>query len=568
MDADALDEIMDELFGDLDVDEVEFARLGLQDALPTATQQKIESAGNMQAIQVPEDPLSQAIEVDPGYRARPHLKYLSDRIAAAVKDVENGQSRMLKVSMPPRMGKSTLSSIHTPVWLLRTHPDWNLGLVSHDPGLAVNWGRQVRDFMVNNETKFGVSLKRDAGAAAEWETTASGGIVSRSVGQSITGRGFKVLLVDDAVKDFADAHSEAKRTALWNWWQANAYTRLEGPFLVIFIGTRWHEDDLLGRVASREYEQDPDEWEIIEFPAIAEQDDVLGRKPGEPLLSPLADETPVQALERWAKIKKAVGSYAWAALYQQTPSPAQGAIFNTDWWRYWTTVPALADKDQDANSRIVLLNPEEDLKAARWLDSWDMAFKKTDQSDYVVGQRWAQKGARKYLMYQERARRTFTETLARMKVWCDHSSNEIPFNDKVHERLVEDKANGTAVIDSLKEKIAGIIPINPTESKEARARAVTPDVEAGNVFIPLPAESGNEWVVDYVSEHRDFPSGAHDDQVDGTSQALSRMRTPQKSSVQSPNKGQRRAPGNQSRAAAAKTQRSIGKPRIQRRLGA
>lgn len=562
MDAEALDEIMDELFGDLDVDEVEFARLGLQDALPAATQQKIESAGNMQAIQVPENPLSQAIEVDPGYRARPHLKYLSDRIAAAVKDVENGQSRMLKISMPPRMGKSTLSSIHTPVWLLRTHPDWNLGLVSHDPGLAVNWGRQVRDFMVNNSARFGVSLKRDAGAAAEWETTANGGIVSRSVGQSITGRGFKVLLIDDAVKDFADAHSAAKREALWNWWQANAYTRLEGPFLVIFIGTRWHEDDLLGRVTSLEYEQDPAEFEIIEFPAIAQEHDVLGRKPGEPLLSPLSDETPAEALDRWAKIKKAVGSYAWAALYQQKPSPAQGAIFNTDWWRYWTTVPILADKEQTKDSRVILLNPDEDLKGARWLDSWDMAFKKTEQSDYVVGQRWAQKAANKFLMYQERARMTFTETLGKMRQWGDHSG-PIPFSNKVHERLVEDKANGTAVIDTLKDEIPGLIPINPSDSKEARARSVTPDVEAGNVVIPLPAQPGHEWVVDYVSEMRDFPSGAHDDQVDSTTQALSRMRTPQKSSVTNPNKTGRRT-NSTSRAQAAQTQRRVGTGRIRR----
>lgn len=558
MDAQDLDDLMEDLFGDLDVDEVEFARLGLAESLPAAAQQKVESAHNMQAVQVPEDPLSQAMEVDPGYRARPHLKYLSDRIAAAVKDVENGHSRMLKVSMPPRMGKSTLSSIHTPVWLLRTHPDWNLGLVSHDPGLAVNWGRQVRDFMVNNATAFGVSLKRDAGAAAEWETTANGGIVSRSVGQSITGRGFKVLLVDDAVKDFADAHSAAKREALWNWWQANAYTRLEGPFLVIFIGTRWHEDDLLGRVTSLEYEQDPTEWEIIEFPAIAEQDDVLGRKPGEPLLSPLTDETPVEALNRWAKIKKAVGSYAWAALYQQTPSPAQGAIFNTDWWRYWTTVPALADKDQAGSPRIVLLT-DEHLKGARWLDSWDMAFKKTDQSDYVVGQRWAQKAANKFLMYQERARMTFTETLGKMRTW-GNAAGGTPYADKVHERLVEDKANGTAVIDTLRDEIPGIIPINPTDSKEARARSVTPDVEAGNVIIPLPAQPGHEWVVDYVSEMRDFPSGAHDDQVDSTTQALSRMRTPQKSSITKP--PARKIPT--SRAHAAQTQRKMGSPRIRR----
>jgi predicted phage terminase large subunit-like protein len=488
------------------------------------------------------DPLEQAQALDPGYRSRPHLTYLAERLRLAIADVEQGISRYMVVSMPPRSGKSQMGSVYLPAWVLSQHPDWPVGLISHDPSLAVNWGRDVRALVEENAEALGITLAADAGAAAEWKTTAKGGVLSRSIGQSITGRGFKVLIVDDAVKDFADAHSEAKRKALWNWWTANASTRQNGPWLVLFIGTRWHEDDVLGRLLSPEFEGDTDRWEVIKFPALAEEHDVLGRQPGEPLLSPLMDETVAEATARWEAVKRSVGSYNWNALYQQRPSSPKGAIFDIGWWRFWTTNPANVSKahvdgcggglcDCTPDGKVVLLP---DLSSARWMDSWDMAFKATDASDYVVGQRWAQQGALKYLIHQERKRMTFTQTLARVRVWTEVGVT--PYAQMVYERLVEDKANGTAVIDTLKEEIAGMVPVNPTESKEARARAVTPDVEAGNVLLPYPGDKGNEWVPDLLSELRDFPSGAHDDQVDALTQALAKMRTPQRSTISNPAK--------------------------------
>lgn len=506
-------------------------------AISLAERMREEAPSADQASSAPLGPLEQAQELDSGFRERPHLRYLSDRIADAVRRVEDGESVHLRISMPPRMGKSTLGSTYTPAWMLRKHPEWKLGLISHDPALAVSWGRQVRRLIERNKPLLGVQLASDNNAAAEWQTDKDGGVLSRSVGQSVTGRGFKVLIIDDAVKDFADAHSETKRNALWDWWVANAYTRLEPPYLVIAIGTRWHEDDLLGRLQSAEYDGDPDDWEVIEFPAIAEADDVLGRAPGEPLLSPLFEETVQDALKRWSKVKSVVGTYAWSALYQQRPSPAKGAIFDTDWWRYWTLAPQLAAKDEDGNpdpkGRIVLVT-EEQLRKARWLDSWDMAFKATSSSDYVVGQRWAQLGANRFLMHSIRRRMTFTQTLTTVKLWCQPHGT--PWAELCHERVVEDKANGTAIIDTLKEEVPGMIAINPSDSKEARARAVTPEVEAGNVLLPLPSEPGHEWVTDLVAEARDFPNGTHDDQVDALSQALSRMRTPTKSRVNVPGK--------------------------------
>lgn len=500
---------------------------------------------------LPVSPLAQAQEIDSGYVVRDHLTYLSQRLAAAVRDVEQGTSRFLQVSMPPRMGKSQMCSIYLPLWLLRKHPDWGLGLISHSPTLAVGWGRAVRRLIEDPTRNLGLHIAPDAGAVSDWQTTQGGGIISRSApGQTITGEGFKVLILDDPVKDFATAHSAKARDNLWDWWRANARSRLEPPSLVLVVGTRWHEDDMIGRLLSSDHEGDPEDWEQITFPAFAEESDVLGRDTGDPLLSPIiAQETLDQATDRWEDIRRSVGSYSWSALYQQRPSPAQGAIFNVGWWRYWTRDPAKVTED----GTVVLLPEGVDRGQGKWVDSWDAAFKDTKDSDYVVGQRWCRLGANRYLMDQQRGRWSFTATLPRMRAWSREDPGN-PANRFVHRHLIEDKANGPAIIASLRHEIAGIIPINPTNSKEARARAVTPEVESHNVYLPHPSEPGYEWVAqNYLPEFREFPSGAHDDQVDATTQALSDLRDPGRSRATVPRS-----------ATQARPVRSIGRQPVTR----
>lgn len=441
-------------------------------------------------------PVELAASMDPAYRRRDHLDYLSQRLAAAADDVQNrGINRMLTVSMPPRLGKSNTTSVWFPTWLLQQFPEWPIGLISHSPSLASSWGRQIRR-QVEQFPELGIELARDAGAVTEWETKQGGGVISRSVGQSTTGLGFKVLLMDDVVRDFAAAHSESNRESIWDWWRSNSMTRLEPPYLAVAVGTRWHEDDFIGRLLSPEYEGDPDDWEQIRLPAIAETGDVLGRQPGDPLYSPLVDETREEALERWATVRRSVGTYAWSALYQQSPAPARGSIFDTDWWQFY-------DEDD--------LPDEFD----RVLTSWDCAFKGTNTSDFVVGQRWGVRGADKYLLDQVRGRWTFTETISQMEAFIETET----------ENLVEDKANGPAILDTLKRKIPGLIPINPTNSKEARARAVTPQIESGNVWLPKPT-GANDWVTGLLAECQSFPTGKHDDQVDALTQLLARVSEP------------------------------------------
>lgn len=498
---------------------------------------------------IPASPLGQALELDAKYRVRPHLEYISDRIQAAVRDVENGKNRMLRVSIGPRLGKSILTSLYLPFWLLRQHPDWKIGMVSYSDGLAVSWGRGVRR-LVEQNPELGVKLASDLTAAAEWQTTATGGIVSRGINSGYTGLGFKVLILDDLVKGTAEAHSKAYRNALWERWTSDLYSRLEPPYLVAAIGTRFHEDDFLGRLSSSEYSGNPADWEVIELPAIANsRDDALGREPGQPLYSPLLNETEEEAVARWADIKANVGSYVYAALYDQRPAPATGAIFNTDWWRYWTTNP----ENVSVDAGVVYLNPALDLAHGRWLDSWDCAFKGTDSSDFVVGQRWVRSGPNRFLIAQQRARLSFTETIAAMERWVEPDQALNPWGNWVHERLIEDKANGTAVINVLKAKISGLKPVSPRDPKEVRARAVTPEVESGHVYLPYPGDPGNEWVNDALDELRDFPHGSQDDVVDALTQALSGLRDEGHGMVTVPHQ-----PPGTSPLAAAITQRRRG----------
>lgn len=483
--------------------------------------------GSHAEAEMPPSPAAQAVELDAGYLVRPHLQYLSDKLAEAVADVERGISRKLIVSMPPRHGKTELASVYLPLWLLRRNHRCKIGIISHSPNLAATWGRRVRRMVERYGPKLGLSIAPDAGAVSEWETPEGGGVMSRSIGQALAGVGFKVLIVDDPVRDFAAAHSESTRQAVWDWWTANAVTRLEPPSLVVVIATRWHEDDLIGRLLSPDHEGDPAEWETITLPALADHDpekgqaDPLGREPGAPLLSPLVpaeDETPAGielALERFAELRRNVGSYAWSALFQQRPAPAAGAIFNAEWWRFWNTSPAAATED----GRIQHLSLDA-LRSGRVITSWDATFKDTKASDYVVGQRWARLRANRYLLDQVRARMSFTKTVAAMKAFVKTGIAA----ELAHTHLVEDKANGPAILDALKDEISGLKPVNPRGSKEARARAITPEVESGNVFLPDPTMPGYEWVNAFIAEARSFPTGEHDDQVDGMTQALDDLR--------------------------------------------
>ena len=288
------------------------------------------------------------------------------------------------------------------------------------------------------------------------------------------------MIIDDPIKNAKEAQSTTIRENIWNEWESTLSTRLHDGASVIVIMTRWHEDDLIGRLL----DNSPYNWQRLRLPAIAEDDDdLLGRERGQALCPELGYD------EDWAKLKQIeVGSRTWASLYQQRPSPEQGSIFKREWFQYIDTPPARYDD---------------------MLMSWDMTFKDSDTSDYVVGQVWLRKGSEYYCIDQVRSQMDFTQSVQAVI----NLKNKYPNCRRI---LIEDKANGPAIINVLKKKVSGIIPIKPKESKEARAYAVTPFFEAGNVYFKRNVNQLN----DLIEELASFPNSAHDDSVDALTQAI------------------------------------------------
>lgn len=515
---------------------------------------RLEETLKVENTPLPKHVVEQAQLLEPTYVSRPHLDYLAGKLAEALERVEQGENVHLTVSMPPRTGKSFSVSTFTPTWVLNRHPDWNIGLISHSPMLASSWGRANRRLIEQHGKGAGGSgllanleLAKDARAVSHWETARGGSLLSRSVRQALAGFGFKMLVVDDAVKDIASATNPKYRDDMWNWWKADVISRMQPPYLLIVVGTRWHEDDLIGRILSDEHEGDPSVWEQITFPALATEEtvdpvtgrDILGRKPGDPLISPLiADETREQALVRWATLEANVGSYYWSALYQQRPSPESGGIFDLSKIRFWTNDPSYSVPEEGSN--VVYLDSAllDKWKRGTWLDSWDTSFKGTETSDWVVGQRWVRTKADRYLIAQQRGRWGYTGTMERMKQWgepgSDLLSDDSPFGRYVHQTHIEETANGPALIEKLGKHVSGVKGINPRMSKEARARVITPEIESGHVYLPHPDMPGYAWVTSLLSEMRNFPRDKHDDQVDSLTQALLGLRDPNSGSITVP----------------------------------
>lgn len=305
------------------------------------------------------------------------------------------------------------------------------------------------------------------------------------MGAGLTGRSADFLIIDDVIKNEKEALSTTIKEQHWAWYQSVFTTRASERSGQIIMATSWAEDDLPSRIIQH-FEGSP-RLRVLRFPAINSPDEV-GYNPELPL-GALAPE--LHSLEKLLETKRLFSAYWWAALYQQSPRPMGGAVFKESGLRYYDVLP---DKFQ------------------KLIASWDCTFKDGDGTDYVVGQIWGKIGAQAYLIDQVRARMSFTETVQHVIMM----KNKYP---KIREILIEDKANGPAVIDVLKRHVPGVIAVNPDGSKLARAHAVTAYWEAGNVLLPREAP----WLKDFVAELTTFPAAAHDDQVDAMTQALRRL---------------------------------------------
>jgi len=411
---------------------------------------------------------------DGEFEIYPYIAMIGKKISELIKQ---GGGKLV-VEMMPRSGKSFFISQWVPIWFLEMYPHKKVISATYSADLSREFGRKVRNEFINNPY-LTTELDSTATRADAWMTKQGGGMYSAGVGGPLTGRGGNLLLVDDAVKNWDEAASPTYRQRNVDWMKTTLLTRGEPNAVFVILMTRWHEQDLAGVM------QQEGGWEVMRFPAIAEDNDILGRKVG------MALNPKRYGIERLDEIRKALGSKFFSAMYQQRPSPEDGDIFKRHWFKYYKR----ADRPQQFDAIC---------------QSWDMAFKDTKGSAYVVGQVWGRKGANFYLIDQIRDKLNFTES-------CKAVINLTNKYPDVKAKLIEDKANGPAIINTLKGKVSGIIPLNPRGSKEARAYATQPLLEAGNIFLPDPTES--PWVEDFLEECVTFPNSDYKDQVDSFTQA-------------------------------------------------
>jgi len=425
----------------------------------------------------------------PGYMAG----WFNRKIAAVLEwfsaEVAAGNSPRLIIEAPPRHGKSLMVSQRWPVWHMGQNPGHEVICASYGLNLAKEHSVAARRAATSGTVRgiwwgeWGSKLKDQAD---HWEMPNGSTYKAVGVGGPITGHGAHVLVIDDPFKNSEQARSKTQRDKVWTWYTGDAYTRLAPGGGVLVMHTRWHEGDLVGRLLEEE-KKGGDKWVRVRFPAIAEEDEEH-RKAGEAL------HPDRYSLARLEKIRAVLPPWQWAALFQQRPTPASGGLLKREWLsQFWSgTVESLGLEE------IVV--------------SGDLTFKGGERSDFVVLQAWGIVGARRYLLDQVRARMDYPSSKAALRAFVSKWNPTAV--------IIEDKANGPALVADLRDVIPGLIAVNPgTKSKEERVQVGSlPPFSAMQVWLPDPANS--PWVHDYIEESVAFPKGKHDDQVDTTSQVL------------------------------------------------
>lgn len=391
---------------------------------------------------------------------------------SAVDDIISGENDRLMIFMPPRHGKSETVTVRFPAWMLERSPETRFIVAAYNFQLASKFSRKIQRIVKAR----GVSLEREA--VDDWCTDEEGGVRAVGVGSGVTGHGANGIIIDDPVKSREEAYSATYREKVWDWFRDDLYTRLEPNGFIILIMTRWHHDDLAGRILASDQSH---EWTVLKLPALAEANDPLGRNEGAALCPERYD------VDQLLSIKSVMMS-DFECLYQQNPVAAGGEIFKRDWWQYYKQLPA---------------------KFKRVIQSWDTGFKTGQENDPSCCITFGETENAYYLIDRWIGRVAFPD-LKRVAIqqYDKHRPSVV---------LVEDKASGQSLIQELKQSTK--IPIHPVKvdrDKVSRANAITPLCESGRVFLPENAP----WVAEYIDQMSVFPAGAHDEDPDVTSQAL------------------------------------------------
>jgi predicted phage terminase large subunit-like protein len=415
-----------------------------------------------------------------------YLLQLSD----ALIKVSNGEITHLMIAMPPRHGKSELTSKHFPAWFIGHNPDKRVILASYEADFAASWGYKARNLLIEYGHLFNVKVSAASSARNHWDIDGhSGGMDTAGIGGPITGKGCQLLIIDDPVKNAEEANSKTYRDKAAEWYKSTAYTRLEPGGAVVLIMTRWHEDDLAGRLLGEE----PEKWTVINFPAIAEEGDPLGRQAGEPLSPHRYD---IEALEG---IKSTLGPYLFNALYQQHPQPLEGAIFKQVYFKYWKPISSGYDL---GHKRITA-------STCRIFQTCDPAASTKTTADYFVLGTWAQTKDNDLILLD----------LLRTRLEGPDQVNL--FKSQYHKwnpafQGVEIAGLGQMLYQMLVREGLPVKELKPDKDKVTRALPAAARMEAGTIYFP----AGAQWLGEFESELLSFPTGAHDDQVDVLSYAV------------------------------------------------
>jgi predicted phage terminase large subunit-like protein len=419
-----------------------------------------------------------------------HLELLADLVL----QLRSGDGpRLHCVSMPPRHGKSLFLSRYLPGYWLGTRPDDRVMLVTYQERLARRWSRSVRDDLAaHGAAVFGVSSEKRA-STAEWGLTGAGGrrleggLTGLGRGGALTGRGAHLLLCDDLVKGRADVQTAAQRAQLWDWFQAEALTRLEPGAAAIVVMTRWHHDDVVGRIARGDAGPG---WRVTNLPALSDgPGDALARPLGAPLWP-----------ERWSAAKLAttranVGAHVWGALYQGQPSPAEGSLFRRAWLRTY---------DLDAAGEVATVDGRGALAVAglRRFATVDLAVSSKTSADFTVIAVWGATTDRLLLLDLVRERLEGPDLVPRLRAVARRWALGVLYVERVGFQL--------AIVQEARRAGLPVREIHPQGDKVARALPATALLEGGTLLLPR----GAPWLPALEAELLEFPNGQHDDQVD------------------------------------------------------
>lgn len=398
---------------------------------------------------------------------------------------------ILVIATPPQHGKSQSITETLPSWYLGRHPERHVIEISYNEDFAVKFGRRNRRKIEEfGDEIFGLTLAKDNNRAVEFETTKHGGMISRGVGTGVTGQPANLMIIDDPIKNKKEAFSKSRRDLVYEEWLMSFKTRLAVGAKVILIMTRWHEDDLAGRLLAEE-----ENIKLLRFPCECEEENTavekaLGRKIGDSLCPEIGKDN------KWLREYKnglvsQEGSMTWNALFQGRPTAMEGNVIERDWWDYYEELPE---------------------NMANYVMSVDAAFKDEDQSDFVAIQVWAKLHHDIYLIDAVKKHLNFPDTIMEIR-------RLRAMYPECKTTLIEDRANGSAIITMLRREMSGIIAVQPNGSKMSRVQAILGAIESGNVHLP----KHKRFTGDFVEECSAFPNAAHDDQVDCMSQALNRL---------------------------------------------